>query len=172
MTTNYLDEYWADHPYYEDILVSCFGRIFSFKRCYGIELKQSDNGCGYLRVGIGHGNPQYVHRLVAETFVYNSEPNIKVEVNHIDGYKFNNHFSNLEWCTRSENSLHAFSTGLKINKGRAVKIVETGKVYPSGAECARQINGIQGNIALCLTGKRNTHRGYHFEYLDGDGIDD
>ncbi len=50
------------------------------------------------------------HREVAKNFI----PNIynKPEVNHIDGNKGNNHYSNLEWCTRMENIHHAMKLGL------------------------------------------------------------
>lgn len=52
-----------------------------------------------------------IHRAVAITFL-NNDLN-KREVNHIDGNKHNNHVSNLEWVTTSENRLHAFKTGLQ-----------------------------------------------------------
>ena len=145
--------------------MSSSGRILSYKRGKWKELKQSDNGCGYLRVGIGHGNPQYVHRLVAETFIDNPDPDTKTQINHIDGNKHNNSVSNLEWCTPSENGKHAFETGLKKARGRRIRIVETGEIFESEAECARAIGGIQGNIAWCLKGTRHTHRGFHFEYV-------
>ena len=48
----------------------------------------------------------YIHRLVAETFIPNKDK--KEFVNHIDGNKHNNSVSNLEWCTRQENEVHAF----------------------------------------------------------------
>jgi DNA-binding transcriptional regulator YiaG len=51
-----------------------------------------------------------VHRLVAMAFI--GKP-YKEMVNHIDGNKINNSVDNLEWATRSENGLHAYSTGLK-----------------------------------------------------------
>jgi hypothetical protein len=161
---------WYEHPRYPGILVSDSGVVLSnLSGREWIELKQSDNGSGYLRVGIGHGNPQYVHRLVAEVFVFNPRPDIKVEVNHLDGDKHNNYAENLEWVTEAENWEHAMSTGLRSRpKGRAVRIIETGEVFPSIAECARSINGIQGNIAWCLLGTRQTHRGYHFEYAEGE----
>lgn len=55
-----------------------------------------------------------VHRIVAEAYIPN--PKGKLEVNHIDGNKANNHINNLEWCTRKENQRHAIDTGLQIYK--------------------------------------------------------
>lgn len=54
----------------------------------------------------------YIHRLVAQTFIPN--PLNKSYVNHIDGNKQNDRVDNLEWCTPSENSFHAFRIGLKV----------------------------------------------------------
>lgn len=56
----------------------------------------------------------YAHRIVADCFIPN--PDNKPQVNHIDCNKSNNHVDNLEWCTRSENALHARDNGkLKLN---------------------------------------------------------
>lgn len=51
-----------------------------------------------------------VHRLVAQYFIPN--PNNLPVVNHIDGNKQNAHYTNLEWCSYKENSVHAIKTGL------------------------------------------------------------
>lgn len=82
-----------------------YGNVFNRKR--GTELKQQLNSKGYPRVFLWFGNkgkPIAVHRLVAITFLRKSKN--RNEVNHKDGDKLNNHFSNLEWCTRLENVRH------------------------------------------------------------------
>lgn len=57
----------------------------------------------------------YIHRLVAKCFIPN--PENKPQVNHINGNKKDNHVTNLEWVTSSENRLHAHRIGLKNNRG-------------------------------------------------------
>lgn len=100
---------------YEDGTVVLLGRIGA--RGYVINdkvLKQYLNGNGYFRVSLnleGKNKDYFVHRLVAKYFVPN--PYNKDKVNHKDGNKHNNHASNLEWVTSSENNKHAFETGLK-----------------------------------------------------------
>jgi len=46
-----------------------------------------------------------VHRIVAENFLAGF--NARLDVNHKDCNKLNNHVSNLEMCTRGENTVHA-----------------------------------------------------------------
>jgi hypothetical protein len=53
-----------------------------------------------------------LHRLVLMAFKPIANPE-DMEVNHIDGNKKNNCLSNLEWCTSSENQIHAFKNGLQ-----------------------------------------------------------
>ena len=65
---------------------------------------------GYLH-GLINGRSQSYHRIIAECFIPN--PYNKHDVNHINGIKTDNRAENLEWCTRSENMIHAYKTGLK-----------------------------------------------------------
>ena len=43
------------------------------------------------------------------------------EVNHLDGDRTNPVASNLEWCTSSQNSIHASVTGLRVYTNRLTK---------------------------------------------------
>ena len=61
----------------------------------------------------GKSKQQRVHRVVAMAWLDNDDPRNKTQVNHIDGDKYNNHISNLEWVTPSQNQQHALKTGLK-----------------------------------------------------------
>ena len=53
-------------------------------------------------------------------------------------------------------------------KGIKLRIMETGEVYDSISDCAKNINGSSGTIYDILKGKRNrhTHKGFHFEHAD------
>ena len=78
------------------------------------EKKKFINSNGYYRVGLnldGKNKMHLLHRLVAQLFIPN--PENKPYVNHIDGNKLNCRADNLEWCTRSENEIHAWRIGLK-----------------------------------------------------------
>lgn len=66
---------------------------------------------GYHQVLFGKTHKK-MHRLVAEHFIPN--PENKRCVNHLDSVKTNNHISNLEWATHSENTIHQFSMGYKV----------------------------------------------------------
>lgn len=79
------------------------GRIYSVWSERFLKLKPS--GLGYCQCLLGM-KPTKAHVAVAHAFLGPCPPG--KEVNHIDGNKSNNHFSNLEYVTRSENIKHSF----------------------------------------------------------------
>lgn len=112
----YKMEIWKDIPGYEGVYqASNIGNIKSLK--FGKEkiLRQSINRGGYYYLIFCKNRKQKAHsshRLIALTFIKNNSS--KPDINHKDGNKLNNELSNLEWCTKSENTKHAYNIKLKI----------------------------------------------------------
>lgn len=101
---------------YSSYAVTDDGQVISYIKGYRKVLSRhaiSRNQRYYaVRIKInGKSQFRYVHRLVAEAFLYKASQD--TQVNHIDGNTFNNNFSNLEWCTASHNIQHAYKLGLK-----------------------------------------------------------
>jgi hypothetical protein len=94
------------------------GRVLSHKFGRVRELRPTPDTRGYLSVQL-HDSGRFrtcrIHREVAKAFVEN--PQSKDYPNHIDGNKTNNHYTNLEWVTKSENTLHAYRLGLMDKSG-------------------------------------------------------
>ncbi|WP_202818652.1 NUMOD4 motif-containing HNH endonuclease [Clostridium botulinum] len=138
-------ELWKDIKGYEGLYqVSNLGRVKSLmttqSRRSGI--LKSYNHSGYRRINLyknGKGKKYYIHRLVAEVFIQNV--NNYPEINHIDGNKSNNVIDNLEWCTSSQNQIHAFKIGLQ----RPNLKVHLGNNY-RGIKC-QLINNISGEVS-------------------------
>lgn len=125
-TMTNLQENWVPIPGYEKFYqITSTGRI---KRIGSPGSGRSrddrfrypqDSGFGYKYItlhSVGKRKNFYMHRLLATIFIPN--PENKPLVNHINGVKSDNRIENLEWCTLSENMIHAYGLGL-IPKGEA-----------------------------------------------------
>lgn len=94
-------------------VVKCRGGFRTLKEKF---LKHKTDSNGYMYVTLCE-SPTFsenhrIHRLLMINFRY-QEGCEDLVVNHKDGVKSNNCFTNLEWCTRRENALHALATGLR-----------------------------------------------------------
>lgn len=128
---------------------------------------------GYLRVDGSINGKRIIifpHRAVAELFVPN--PDNKPQVNHIDGNKLNNLYTNLEWVTCKENTIHAVKIGLIssytqggkacVQKDKNGNIVNT---FNSITEASKFLGVAHSTVNKVLLGYRKTVKGYSFEYL-------
>ena len=180
--TNINNEIWKPVKGYEGLYeVSNLGRV----RRDGNIIK-SNVGKHYkiLRLSSkGEVKTFYVHRLVAEAFVANDSN--KPMVNHIDGNKLNNSATNLEWCTRRENEVHAWKHGLKekirktskiniqiarqflCNKVAVYQMDMEGNVVKEweSASAAMRATGIDASaISKCCRGKLKQSGGYRWRF--------
>ena len=194
-----MTEIWRTAIYdgiiYEELYkVSNLGRILSlnYRNTGKAELMnpvEIENG--YLTVGFwknGEYKMCYVHRLVAQTFLPNSEnkPCINHKIEGEKGKKINMVFFNedgtidkerttIEWVTREENNnygtrnerISKTMTNGKLSK-RVIQLSLSGdfiKEWPSTRECGR--NGFySSNVSACCNGKLPHYKGFLWMYYD------
>lgn len=189
-------EIWKDIKGFEGkYQISSEGRVKSLPREYlsGMNYKnlqitkeiifnpKPKKRTGYKTVLL-YGDRRYyklVHRLVAEAFIEN--PENKRCVNHIDGDKCNNRVENLEWCTYSENTIHAIEKGLrkdtnmrgvkgKFNKN-SKKVYQYDKenhlikVWDSATEATKFYNLSMSMVSNAANGVLKTAGGYKWSYM-------
>lgn len=162
------NEIWKPIRDFSTYAISNYGRVKNIRT--GRIMHLSETTGGYLQISLRKDGRYYdkrVHRLVAYAFLSNEYDNYELaslEVNHIDGDKKNNHVDNLEWCTRSENTIRAFELGLRhAPRMMKVRVVETGEIYNSIRECERATGCNQSEIGHYLNGRRSHVKGLHFE---------
>lgn len=101
-----------------DYLISTFGRVYN--SLTNKFLSPCENHNGYLHVGLytydGKRVTRRIHRLVMLTFCYFPGCE-KLQVNHKDTNKHNNHITNLEWATPLENTRHAIINNCRSSVG-------------------------------------------------------
>jgi hypothetical protein len=84
-------------------VTSC-GKVWSYRRKKF--LSQRLDRYGYSLINLskdGVVKTYLVHRLVAEAYFPNPNPNIYTDVNHMNENKSNNWINNLQWTTHADN---------------------------------------------------------------------
>lgn len=162
-------------------------KISSYGNVEGVKgmMKSRINDRGYNMIGIrdheGRQKMFLIHRLVAIHFINN--PDNKKYVNHKDGNKQNNNVSNLEWCTQSENQIHAYKTGLQvfteeqrqrlkneaIKKRKPIRVINKklgiDDVYKSIAEAAENVDCNEKTLRNVLKKRNKSRLGYEVTYI-------
>lgn len=149
-----------------DYLIYNDGKIFS-KKSNNFLIGKIDNVgyrvyslaiCDKLSVsGRKLGKMLYAHRLVAEYFIPN--PNNLPYVHHKDENKLNNHYSNLEWVSESENS--------KYHTKNNERVVRLPKYYISDIENEKwMIIPDIPNYSVSSSGRIKNNKTNRLLYLD------
>lgn len=161
---------------YEDGTVYRHDRMYTLKSGKEFVVKGKivtarDNGKGYKNCHFWENKKykhEYVHRLVG--FAFLSNPNNLPEINHIDGNRSNNHFSNLEWCDRKHNVNDYVKKGRGVYGNRRIaQVGADGKdiaTFGSIKEAATFLGCTHENISCVLRGKGKTAVGFFWRYLD------
>lgn len=178
-------EIWKDIKGYEKrYQVSNLGRIKSLERTISTKYFNRKNivkeklltpfitNCGYCVVTLflnGKRTKHLVHRIVAETFLPNS--NFLPFVNHIDENKLNNHVENLEWCTARynvnySNTIRKAIATRKRKISQFEKLDKFIKTYESAAAASRESGIPQSSITFACQGKYKTAGGYIWKYYE------
>ena len=159
-------ERWVPAKGFPNYDISSEGRVRNRKT--GRILKANRSSKKYLSVTLCRNNCQYtvrIHRLVYDSFMGVPDG---FDVMFRDGDRANVRLDNLKVVTRKENIHHAMETGqFKPNdygkKRIKVRVIETGKVYDSIRECARDIGCGSSDISNHLLGYHRPVKGYTFE---------
>jgi len=101
-----MTERWADIPDYPKYQVSDHGRVWSFNKRKNGVMETNPNNCGYAQITLCKDNTKsqrLVHRLVGLAFLGEC-PAEGYTIDHIDRNKLNNHYTNLRWASKSDQS--------------------------------------------------------------------
>lgn len=164
-----MEEIWADINGFEGFYqVSTHGRVRSvihkdkYGRTFGGNiLKQTLTDAGYYRVHLSRfelRSMQFVHRLVAETFIPN--PSGLPEVNHKDEKPKNNNVDNLEWCDHKYNINYGNRNRLSGIKHRGEKCYFSKMKESDVREIRKMTNGhITKSLSMELSRHYNVSMG-------------
>lgn len=164
------NEEWRPVPASANYAVSSTGKVrretTNTSGRAGRLMKLTRTRRGYFNVNLSFDGRQKgfrVHRLVWEAF--NGPIPEGLVINHIDGDPGNNHLSNLEAVTTSENILHAFRelgrrrTGEKLTDEQVVRLRERRAAGEGLVKLAEAFDISTATVSHIATGKTWTHVG-------------
>ena len=153
---------------YPDYCITESGKIYSLKSKKFLTTQHNDGGYEVITLRKDKKTTTLkLHRLLCLT--YKEDTYFEgAFVNHIDGDKKNNSLNNLEWCTRSENVLHAYDLGLVKNKPRQLSEEDVHLICNALEEGSRVVDvakefGIEHSIVSGIY-NRNSYKYISYEY--------
>jgi hypothetical protein len=158
--------------------VSSKGRIYShfLKKIMSFYINNSGYACIDFSVK-GERSRYTVHRLVALHFCGGYKDGL--HVNHIDGDKLNNNYTNLEWVTAKENIHDMITRGVldvrtaqkvaqKKNQKPVAMLCTNGsilQIFTSAKEAEEKTGTRRSKISLVCNGHRKTTNGYKWKFI-------
>lgn len=147
-----------NYDVYED------GRVFShFRNRF---LKGEITKFGYLQYALcidGEMKKYKAHQLVARLFLDKPSNYKELIINHKDGNKLNNHYSNLEYCTYNYNNYHA-----RINELNNVSYSNSKRWDDEDFRRRVSANISKGQLKSgCNKGEKNGRYRYEISSIDG-----
>ena len=76
-------------------------------------LKENERKDKYLQLSL-NGKCYLKHRLIAEQWIENDDPENKIDIDHINRNRSDNHIENLRWVSKSENDKNKTSYNEKF----------------------------------------------------------
>lgn len=168
------EEIWLSIPGYEDVYeISSLGRVCSlnYNHTGRRQMLRLGTNYDYNTVTLASGGTKQcikVAILVANIFI-GPPPGQGYQVNHKDRDKLNDSVDNLEWVTPSENTMHAYATGVHARQKAVIQLTIEGNFvarFRGTREAARQLgkpNGQNGISAVCRQ-ERSTAYGYKWVF--------
>lgn len=159
---------------FERYKISESGKVLNTRT--GRILKHSKNQKGYCQVQLSKNGKSKTISIHREVFkAYKGEIKDGLDINHIDGNKDNNHYSNLESCSKKENMIKAVETGLiksGFNCERSVSVqqldVITGEIIDEfgSISIASKKTGVSASaISMVCNNNRVTAGGFKWKKI-------
>ena len=169
--------------YIQDVLVrqsnlwpnygcSIKGRVFrwEWEKEMKVGMLRGDDPRNYPCVRVSHdckASWANVHVMVAECWIANDDPELKIEVNHIDGNKQNACVNNLEWCSNSENQIHKVNSGLSNSTKQIIQYdLQMNKIneFDSQTKASNELKISSSSISKCCLDNQKTAGGFIFKF--------
>lgn len=149
-------------PGFKRYMINKIGKVFDMVR------KRFVKGCfskGYVHfilvADTGEKKSLYRHRALCLVFLPDNRDKTLLQVNHINGVKGDDRLENLEWCTGSENRIHAIYTGLTCLSKPVVYFnlaTDEIRVFGSLVQCCTELGLNEKKVSSALGSSEFTYR--------------